>query len=53
MIHMDLMKMKQITEVQWQVHMKILTLRTIKRRKFIKKTLENPNQPFGLQFNEL
>lgn len=33
---MDLMKMEQITEVQWQVHMKILTLKIVKGGKLVK-----------------
>lgn len=44
MIHMDLMKMEQITE--WQVCMKFLALKIIKGEKFIKIKIV-------LQFNEL
>lgn len=52
MIHMDLMKMEQIAEVQWQVCMKFLTLKIIKGGK-LTKVLKNPNQPFVLHFNDL
>lgn len=33
---MDLMKMEEITEVQWQVRMKILTLKIVKGGKLVK-----------------
>jgi len=52
MIHMDLMITEQITEVQWQICMKFLTLKIIKEGKLI-KILNNANQPFVLQLNEL
>lgn len=52
MIHVDLVKMEQITEVQWQVCMKFLTLKMIAGGKLI-KILKTQNQPFVLQFNEL